>query len=440
MLSSVPRRGLVPVRRGHGFGPTFSCCHLDFLKLDIDLREYIEKFGLNALAFLYMGMEELWFASNDIPIDVLSRLPLKTLLNVKCVSKQWHRLISERFFIRHQSERKEFKEPISGFFFQERFQWCDDDIRSISYIPVNTEVTKVQRSVFNFLPQSVVLLSVSNGLICCRSCFPSPQPVVYICNPLNKEWVTLPWPTVPKQSSLGLAFDPSRDITDESTNFKVVAVHQNESETEMEDSYFSYDVYSSKTKTWTKSKEICQCNHNLYKNKGIFIGGALYWLTDGDQILMFDVQNELCWLVSVPFPLGAFDSMPGVCIGESEGKLHCVLITELGIHVWALEDYLDLNWACRYSITLEEMEAENSEFLCNVQQRMASGIDTAPWMDPLAFKDGLLFMRVATKIYLYNFEPRKMEELCTLSMLGPNSMISPIVLPYSMSLVPLDRQ
>lgn len=28
MLSSVPHCGLVPVRRGHGFGPTFSCCHL----------------------------------------------------------------------------------------------------------------------------------------------------------------------------------------------------------------------------------------------------------------------------------------------------------------------------------------------------------------------------------------------------------------------------
>ncbi|KAG5558733.1 hypothetical protein RHGRI_008631 [Rhododendron griersonianum] len=132
--------------------------------------------------------------------------------------------------------------------------------------------------------------------------------------------------------------------------------------------------------------------------------------------------------------------MPAVCIGESEGKLHCVLITEFGVHVWALEDYLDLNWVCRYSITLDEMEAENSEFLCNVQQRMVSGIDTAPWMDPLAFKDDLLLMRVATKIYLYNFGTRKMEELCTLSMLGPNSMLSPIVPPYSMSLVLLDRQ
>ncbi|KAG5526709.1 hypothetical protein RHGRI_032837 [Rhododendron griersonianum] len=281
------------------------------LHLNVDYREY-EVVGNSKLLYrpfvnVHLGaaylrwlsdyeqkileMEDLWFASNDILIDVLSRLPSKTLLKIKCVSKQWHHLISERSFIRQQSERKE---AISGFFFQERFQWCDDDIRSISCIPVNTEAAaKVQRSVFDFLPQSVVLLSVSDGLICCRSCFPSPQREVYICNPLNKEWVTLPWPTVPKQSSLGLAFDPSRDSTDESTNFKVVAVHQNETETEMEDLYFSYDVYSSKTKTWTRSKEVCQCNHSLFKNKGVFVGGALYWPTDGDQILMFDVQNEL---------------------------------------------------------------------------------------------------------------------------------------------------
>ncbi|KAH7848408.1 hypothetical protein Vadar_002412 [Vaccinium darrowii] len=407
MLASVPRRALLVRRGGEGFGPTGTLHSTE--------------------------MEKLWFGSNDLPIDVLSRLPLKNLLSLKCVSKQWGHLISERSFMRHRSERKE---PISGFFFQERFQWCDDDIRSISYIPVKMEeATKVQCSAFNFLPQSVVLLSVSNGLICCRNCFPSQQPVVYVCNPLNKECVTLPWPSINKQSSLGLAFDPSTDTTDQSTNFKLVAVHQNENETEteMEDSYFLYDIYSSKTRTWARSKETCQCNHNLFKNKGIFIGGALYWLTDGDQILMFDVQNELSWLISVPFPLGAFDIMPEVCIGESEGKLHYVLICERGVHLWVLEDYLDLKWACKYSITHDEMERENSEFLYNVQEKMASRINTIPWMDPLAFKDGLLFLRVAAKIYLYNFGTNKLEELCTLSMLGPNSTISPIVLPYSMT-------
>ncbi|KAL6973679.1 hypothetical protein U1Q18_027866 [Sarracenia purpurea var. burkii] len=379
-------------------------------------------------------MEELWFASNDIPIDVLSRLPTKILLGLKRVSKDWNRLISERSFIKHQLKSKE---TISGFFFQERFQWCDVDIKSISYIPVKMKGSELQNTVFSFLPESVVLLAVSNGLICCRSCFPSPQPVIYVCNPLNKEWMTLPWPAADKRSSLGLAFDPLQDPIDESTNFKVVAVHQ--SAIDMEDSYYSFHIYSSKTRTWSRSGEICQCHHNLFKNKGIFIGGALYWLTDGDQILMFDIQNELSWLVTVPLPVTQFVSIPEMCIGESEGKLHYVLISEDGLHVWVLDDYLDCTWALKYSITLDEVEIENSEFICNVQERVARRMmmDSIPWMDPLACKDGILFLRVAAKMFSYNFETRKLEDLCTLSMLGPNSMISPTVLPYTMSLVPL---
>ncbi|GFZ07632.1 hypothetical protein Acr_19g0005690 [Actinidia rufa] len=321
-------------------------------------------------------------------MDVLSRLPAKTLLGLKCVSKDWHRLISERSFIRHQLQRAE---PVSGFFFQERFQWCDDDIKAISYIPVKMEGTEVQPSVFNFLPESVVLSAVSNGLICCQSCLPSPKPVIYVCNPLKKEWVTFPWSAPDKRSSLGLAFDPFKDPIDKSTDFKVVTVHQTASDMEVED----------------------EDRDSYLTTKAFFVGGALYWLTDGDQILMFNVQNELSWLVTVPIPLVQFDSIREMCIGESEGKLHYVLISEGGLHVWVLEDYLDFTWALKYSIALNAMEKENT------------------------FKDGLLFMRVTARIYSFNFETRKLEELCTLSMLGPNSMISPIVLPHSMSLFPL---
>ncbi|KAA8541493.1 hypothetical protein F0562_025456 [Nyssa sinensis] len=379
-------------------------------------------------------MKELWFASNEIPIDVLSRLPTKTLLGLKCVSKEWHHLISDRSFIRVQLKKTQ---PVSGFFFQQRFQWCNDDIESISYIPVKMEGARVQSTVLNFLPEGVVILAASNGLICCRSCFSSPHPVIYVCNPSNKELVCLQWPTPNKHDSLALAFDPFRDPVDVSTNFEVVRVHQ--TLTGMEDSWFSFDIYSSKTGTWRRSKEICQCDHNLFKNKGISIGWVLYWLTDGDQVLMFDLEEELSWLVRVPILATEFNSIPEMCIGESEGQLHYVLISEDGLQLWVLEDYLESKWALKYFIALNDMEEENSELVCNIQQRVASRmtIDMIPWMDPLAFKDGLLLIRVSAKIFLYYFETRKMEELCSLSVLGSNSMFSPIVLPYSMSLVPL---
>lgn len=375
--------------------------------------------------------------SDDICMDVLSRLPTKTLLGLKCVCKRWCRIISDRSFIQDLLQRPE---PLAGFFFQERYQWCDEDISTISYIPATMEGTQVQQTIFSFLPEDVVILGSCNGLVCCRSVFPSPDPSIFVCNPSNKQWIRLLETTPDKESSYGLAFNPFQSLIDMPTNFKVVRVSQ--AQTDMDDdSYFSFEIYSSQAGAWKKSKEICQCNHNLFKNKGIFVGGILHWLTDGDQVLSFNIENELSWLISAPFPTIHLTAIPEMCIGESRGRLHYIMISEDGLQVWALEDYYDSNWSLVHSTTLEVMEEENSQLLYNTRDRVAQriSIDSIPWMDPLAFKDGLLLMRVSTKIILYCIGTRKMEELCNLSKLGRNSIFGPLVIPYSLNLAPLSQ-
>ncbi|KAG8378617.1 hypothetical protein BUALT_Bualt07G0004100 [Buddleja alternifolia] len=380
-------------------------------------------------------MKGRWFANDDIPINILSRLSAKSLHYLKYVSKEWHDLISERSFIRSQLKKTE---PLSGFFFQEIFQYTDADMESISYVPVEVENVKVWRNVLNFLPENVVILSSNNGLLCCRSCFPTCQPMIYICNPLNKQWRTLQWPNISRHSSVALAFDHFHDPIDVSTDFILVAV--TDVQTGAEDEYsFVFDIYSSKTGLWRRSKESCQCNHKITKNKGVFVEGILYWLTDGFQILMFDPKNELSWLIMAPLPGNGFASIPEMCIGESKGKLCYVIISEDGLQQWVLEDNFASQWELRVSISLDELEKENSNFLYKIAEKVSTRlcIDTNAWMDPLAFKDGMLLLRVSTKVYLYQFDIGRMEKLCDVSSLGPKSMFSPIVVPYTMTLVPL---
>ncbi|KAK1388081.1 hypothetical protein POM88_016259 [Heracleum sosnowskyi] len=158
---------------------------------------------------------------NDITSSVLSRLPTKTLFGMKCVSKEWKHLMLDRSFIRSQLKSME---PISGFFFLEKFQWCKEDIKSVNYIQDEADVTKVHSTVLNFLPITVVVQSSVHGLICCRSCFPSQNSIIYVCNPVNKEWVSLPYPESDIQDSLALGFDPFVDPISVSTNFKVIRV------------------------------------------------------------------------------------------------------------------------------------------------------------------------------------------------------------------------
>lgn len=383
--------------------------------------------------FEFQEMENFGGLNSDIPFDVLSRLSAKELVGFKSVSKGWQHLISDRSFIRVQSQKKE---PLSGFFCQQRYRWSYDDIKTISYIPVGREGAELRQNVFDFLPQDVVVLTSCNGLVCCRSCVPFEEPTIYVCNPLNKEWNRMDWARPDKEDSIALAFDPFQDFTENSTNFKVVRVLQFGDD--QKEVYFAFDVYSSKTRKWKLSKEICWCSSNLYKNKGVFIGGVLHWLTDGDKILTFNVENELAWLISAPIPATEFNSVPEACIGESKGRLHYIMISEEGLHVWFLEDYFDFKWSLKHSKTLAEMEKEHAQSFCNLYERVTQRLtfDNSPWMDPLAFKDRVLLLRVSNTIYLYHIETSKMEKFCENSRFGTNSLFCPTVVPYSMSLVP----
>ncbi|XP_031257995.1 F-box protein At5g49610-like [Pistacia vera] len=376
-------------------------------------------------------MHNFWSLNTDVFFEVLSRLPTKCLLGLKCVCKGWHRLLSDRLFIKSQSQQRE---PIFGFFFQHRFHWCLDDIKTINHIPVESE--GLQQRVFRFLPEDVVVMASCNGLVCLRSCYPFKDPSIYVCNPLNREWIRLDWTKADKETSIALVFDPCREPIGHSTNFKLVQVQQ--CEAGAEDFYFSFDIYSSDTGDWRTSKEICLCNDRLYKNKGTLIGGILHWLTNGDEILTFNIENELSWLISVPISAATLDSVPEACIGESDGKLHYVMVSENGFHVWCLEDYFEFHWTLKHSKSLDAMEEEHPEFLCNLQVRVTQRLaDSTPWMDPLAFKDGYVLMRVCTNIYLYHVNTNKMKKVCGQNEMGTCSTFNPIVLPYSLSLVPL---
>ncbi|KAL8542471.1 hypothetical protein ACS0TY_003362 [Phlomoides rotata] len=387
-----------------------------------------------------------WFANDDIPTNILSRLSAKKLHNLKNVSKEWHNLVSDRSFVSLQLQKRE---PVSGFFFQEVFQFTDyEGIDSISYIPVDTEILNVWRSILSFLPENVVIMSLNNGLLCCRSCFPISDPRVYVCNPLNRQYGSVEWPNLPRDStsSIALVFDPSRNPIDKSTDFKLVAVSKMEMEEDDDDDddveeecCFLFYIYSSKTGLWTRSKEFCPSNDNLSKNKGVLVEGVLYWHTDGCKILMFDPQSEVSLLISSPLPETEFDSIPETCIGESHGKLCYVIISEDGLQEWTLEDCFMSHWELKISIPLYEFEKENPIVGYKLSEKVGNRVskEAVPWMDPLAFKDGMLLLRVSAVVYLFQFDTRMMKRLCDVSSLGPKSMFSPIVVPYTMSLVPI---
>ncbi|KAI3831285.1 hypothetical protein MKX03_034071 [Papaver bracteatum] len=380
----------------------------------------------------------LGLSNLDISFEVLSRLRTKSLLELKLVSKKWGQMFSDLSFMQLHSQRS--TPIVSGFFFQGRFQTCEDDIDNVSYIPVDREEIRViHKTVLDFLPEKVVLMASSNGLICCRNSKTNESfSAIYVCNPASRQWVKLDWSWSREEKGMGLALVPSGSTSE----FRLVNLHRLEIEYENHDDLdfiYSFDVYSTRTGKWKTSDDMCLCKYSLVKNLGIYVSGILYWLTDGDVILAFDLENEKSQLINIPVGRHPFKEGPEGCIGEFNGQLYYVTIKNTGMQVWILENYYASEWVLESCISLDTMEQDNPKIIFNAEERMENPCDQNPYMDPLAFQDGLLLMKVCSMIVSYHLETGKLKELCTYDALGPNSFINPMVLPYSMSLVPLRR-
>ncbi|KAL9328172.1 hypothetical protein ACSQ67_003175 [Phaseolus vulgaris] len=72
------------------------------------------------------------FIHSDALTEILSRVPAKELLTLKLVCKEWHRVITSRSFAKTQLGTTEV--VLTGFILQEKFKWCNDDIKIVSYI------------------------------------------------------------------------------------------------------------------------------------------------------------------------------------------------------------------------------------------------------------------------------------------------------------------
>ncbi|XP_074287144.1 F-box protein At5g49610-like isoform X2 [Silene latifolia] len=376
---------------------------------------------------------DLCLLNNDIPFDVLSRLPADKLLQLKRVSKQWQNFITDPDFQRIQMN---ISPPISisGYFFQERYEYSEVDVDKLCYIPLAVQKTKIYQNVLDFLPEKVTILASSNGLICCRSCNPSADPFLYVCNPANKEFVKLKWDNFQRRDQIAFSFEPhSTSLINAARDYKLVKVFETVDLIEgKEELFFGFGIYDWEKKKWVKSKELCQSEDSLCSNKRVILKGILYCLTDGFELVTFDIDNELSFMISLPLSL-TDNNGPEICLGESEGVLHCVVVSTDALQVWALVDRFTSKWDLRDFISFEAMEEKNPEYFRNLVERVTK----FTWMHLLAFKEGNLFLRVSNSAFSLEIQSRNMRLLCSITDLGRQVFIAPTVIPYSISLAPL---
>ncbi|GAB4827380.1 hypothetical protein Ancab_040025 [Ancistrocladus abbreviatus] len=301
----------------------------------------------------------------DILMEILLRLPGKSLMKCKCVCKSWHCLISDSgFILKHLSQytcNPEVLGPLLfvGFAHKQRFSFIslddgskrtgrDDSVFSIDLASVIDPG--------NFCPElSLRYLHHCHGIICL--CNYEKSAVVALWNPTTREFRILPQSPLALSSShgpvmwSGFGYDPMTN------DFKVVQSRTNNSFLSVE-SEPPVELYALSTNSWKLLDVDAELVSLLLGNCSCTVRGCLWWTReklDGHGwsflVLKFDLNSEAFHKVIPPEHLrGARDDIPGASISALEGNVALILFEwrnrkECFFDIWIMEESgVDVSW------------------------------------------------------------------------------------------------
>ncbi|XP_059638704.1 F-box protein At5g07610-like [Cornus florida] len=297
---------------------------------------------------------EIICGNNDLVSEILQRLPPKSLIRFKSVSKTWLSLISSHTFsLLWQRYRQSHHPKISGFFLTCTFR------TEIDYIPLtdiddgqNRSLARFPNMFFQCNNRTTIMHSCNGFLLCCLTKLLLRSFHVY--NPTTEQFSTLPWPFSFNHflllDPLYLAFDPLK-----SHHYKVVLLqrlHKNQ----VGDDLYQIHIYSSETNAWRPfGADLLSETAMDFKN-GVYCNGSIHWISFGaeEASIYFDVDQErLCSMPSSPIWKAPSRYLH---FGESRGRLHLAgpninhdLI--FNVHVYEMErDYS--KWSLKYRVDL----------------------------------------------------------------------------------------
>ncbi|XP_022748449.1 F-box protein At5g07610-like [Durio zibethinus] len=293
--------------------------------------------------------------SQDILTHLLLRLPTKSLLKFKCVSKQWLSTISNpQFCLSHTRHRQHngFLEPTA--------------LLLKPYLTANLEFDMVplkhysEVPFFHYLNTSGIILREScDGLFLC-------QPLdfhdhgdtrFFICNPTTKKFKILSFPSKPP-TFVNLAFDPLKSL-----HYKVICIRPAVSD---EDYDFEINIYSSETETWTATgidfeadEESIMFEGIMFEDTVVFCNGKIHWDSVGNESLYFDVEKECLQKMPMPTLPDGSDIISDMdrYFGEARGTLYIALahynLGHVDLYVFEMAtDYS--NWFLKRRLDLDD--------------------------------------------------------------------------------------
>uniref|UniRef100_A0A0D9WZU3 F-box domain-containing protein n=1 Tax=Leersia perrieri TaxID=77586 RepID=A0A0D9WZU3_9ORYZ len=276
--------------------------------------------------------------SDDLIVEILSRLPVRSVCRFKAVCRSWHNLIADR------DNNRKLPQTLSGFLYT---SFREDRIPNTAHHFADLTGKGMPLT----CPSSFSLVDFCNGLLLCR-CFQAgpcysdgSRPFhCLVANPLTTEWVILPdacWDN--DESRICLAFDPAV-----SPQFHVLEYVEGEGD----GCVIAVQIYSSETGLWSVH-ESQWSDHVIARqcagSRSVFLHGFLHSVAPTGEVLAVDMEGKKWREIHMPEP----DDIYSI-IHQTQGNLCAITVDpvdETKLSIWILEDYDTDNWILKHTVS-----------------------------------------------------------------------------------------
>ncbi|CAA3014204.1 F-box kelch-repeat At3g23880-like [Olea europaea subsp. europaea] len=300
-------------------------------------------------------MDNFGYIPEAMIINILLRLPVKTLLRFKCVCKSWCSIITSCSFIYEHldmalADSRKARLLVMQYYPEtsDFFLFTKDQLTTPTHFKIPTK-----SSYCDF-----TIMGPCHGLFCL---FNDVNSELCLWNPATREIKYIPESPFPppekyhgdEDAEFGFGFDwKTRD-------YKVVKLLRDHyDDREHRNNVYQVEIYSLSTNSWRKI-DVNVPAHSLVRNYAMaYMNGTYYWWA-GTFILCFDMSNEQFETIQLPkidFPLNEVEILGnGISFTEYDGSLAVIfyLLNKCGTwsELWTMKGHSTaVTWTKQFSV------------------------------------------------------------------------------------------
>ncbi|KAL5711316.1 hypothetical protein ACHQM5_021785 [Ranunculus cassubicifolius] len=311
---------------------------------------------------------------DEIMMNILSHLPIKSLVRFRCVCKSWFRLFtgqnSDPYFSQLHDAQLTLANPDPILI----DLYNNDEHQSPSTFRFASDYTQIDNPIEIKEPDCctdesdkyVWVNGICNGLVCFES-WESDSNTMYIWNPVTRDNIRIPCPPYLSDKSIkrnkravyGFGFCQA------TYEYKVVGVIVSSlgSATDKYDYQCHANVLTLGTNTWRIMQDVLSDVHTRHwKSCSVIVNGVHHWLSERKStfrkiLISFDLEHEI--LQEIPLPNNLENHY--IRVEELSGMLAIVYEEyKKGVQIWVMKDYGDHNsWRKQFTITQSQIPVQN---------------------------------------------------------------------------------